>query len=495
LARRPGLRLTGFLAFAVRMGSLLSGLAFSLIVARRLSEEDFGAWTYVGRLVSYFAVTASFISFWAGRDAGRGGKPLKTALFGSGVMATLLSLVYLGVVGFSAGAIGREPWVVLLGLMQLPVLHLLNTVEAVSYGHRPVVSAYGFAVFEVAKVAFAFVAVYVAGLGLAGVFASLALAQLIQLLVLIYLQRDVLGGVVLGDLLRWLKGFSIPLIGVVNGFVYGLDVFLGGVLYGSALPLAYWQAALTVALVVGMYNNLVVGLYPALLSGGGGGEVEKVFRFAMMLGVPLFFGAVFLGEDILRLLRPAYAAAAPALYVLAASYWVGGLSFLFSSVVGGKEDVDRGVDVSFRDYVRSWLFRYSFVVFLLSALYVAVFSAVAVAARAGDWGPAETAYAWAYVHLGLSVAVVVAGYLFSRRRVVFRVPWASLLRYAAASTVMVAAVYPLYVVLPVSNTAAVQFVRVAAMLVVGIATYLGAVVLIDREGRSMVKLLITRLSS
>jgi O-antigen/teichoic acid export membrane protein len=56
----------------------------------------------------------------------------------------------------------------------------------------------------------------------------------------------------------------------------------------------------------------------------------------MMLGVPLFFGAIFLGEDILRLLRPAYAAAAPALYVLAASYWVGGLSFLFSSVVGGQ---------------------------------------------------------------------------------------------------------------------------------------------------------------
>jgi hypothetical protein len=60
---------------------------------------------------------------------------------------------------------------------------------------------------------------------------------------------------------------------------------------------------------------------------------------------------------------------------------------------------------------------------------------------------------------------------------------------------MVAAMYPLYVVLPVSNTVAVQFVRVGAMLVVGIATYLGAVVLMDREGRGMVKLLITRLSS
>jgi hypothetical protein len=410
-------------------------------------------------------------------------------------MATLLSLVYLGVVGFSSGAIGREPWVVLLGLMQLPVLHLLNTVEGVSYGHRPVVSAYGFAVFEVAKVFFALAAVYVVGLGLAGVFATLALAQLIQLLILIYLQRDLLGEVVLGDLLRWLKGFSIPLMGIVNGFVYGLDVFLGGVLYGSALPLAYWQAALTVALLVGMYNNLAVGLYPALLSGGGGGEVEKVFRFAMMLGVPLFFGAVFLGEDILRLLRPAYVEAALALYVLTISYWVSGLTSLLATIVSGIEDVDRQSNVSFKDYSKSWLFHYNFVVFLLNAVYVSVFSAVAVVARTGGWGAADTAYAWAYVHLGSSVAGVMVGYFFSRRRVVFRVPWASLLRYAAASTVMVAAMYPLYVVLPVSNTAVVQFVRVGAMLVVGIATYLGAVVLLDREGRGMVKLLITRLTS
>ena len=480
---RPGLRLTGFVAFVVRMGSLLTGLAFSLIVARRLAEEDFGAWTYVGRLVSYFAVTASFISFWAARNAGRGGRPLKTALFGSGVMATLLSLAYLSVVSFSASAIGREPWVVLLGLMQLPVLHLLNTAEGVSYGHRPVISAYGFAVFEVVKVIIAFMLVYVAGFGLGGVFASLALAQLVQFLLLVYLQRDVLGVVSFGDLLRWLKGFSIPLIGVVNGLVYGLDVFLGGVLYGSALPLAYWQAALTVALVVGMYNNLTVGLYPALLSGGGGREVEKVFRFAMMLGVPLFVGAVFLGEDILRLLRPAYAEAAPTLYVLAASFWVGGLGYLFTSVVGGREDVDRGADVSFKDYVRSWLFRYNMVVFLLNIVYVSVFSAVALAARGGGWGAADTAYAWAYTHLGTMLATVVVGYLFSRRRVVFRISWYSLIRYVGASVLMVAAMYPLYLTLPVSNTAAVQFVRVGTMLVVGVAAYFGAVVLLDREVR------------
>jgi hypothetical protein len=40
---------------------------------------------------------------------------LKTALFGSALMVTVSMIVYFGIVGFSAGAIGRESWVVLLG--------------------------------------------------------------------------------------------------------------------------------------------------------------------------------------------------------------------------------------------------------------------------------------------------------------------------------------------------------------------------------------------
>jgi O-antigen/teichoic acid export membrane protein len=492
---RPGLRFTGFVAFAVRIGSLLTGLAFSIIVARRLSEEDFGAWAYVGRFVSYFAATASFVSFWAGRDAGRGRRPLKTALVGSGVMVVPLSLAYLAFVGFSAHAIGRESWVVVLGLMQLPVLHLLNTADGVSYGHRPTASAYAFAAFEVVKLFLAFLMVHLLGLGLFGVFASISIAQLVQLLVLVYLQKDVLGGLNLGDFLRWLKGFAIPLLGFVNGFVYGLDVFLGGVIYGSALPLSYWQAALSIALVVSYYNNLVVGLYPALLSGGGSREVEKIFRFAMMLGTPLLFGALFLGRDLLLLLRPAYAEAAPVLYVLAVSYWIGGLGTLFSSIVGGKEEVDRRVDVSFLDYVKSKLFRYTLIALFLSTGYVTAFSVITVVARAAGWGPVDTAYSWSFVHLGMSVASVVVGYLFSKGRVVFRIPWKSLAGYLGASVLMVSAMCPLHAIIPPSNTAIPQLVRVSTLLLVGVTTYLGTVLMLDREGRAMVKLLITKLGS
>jgi O-antigen/teichoic acid export membrane protein len=475
------------------MGSLLSGLAFSVIVARGLNEEDFGTWAFVGRLVSYFASTAIFINFWAARDAGRGAKPLKTALLGSGIMATILSLLYLGITSHVASTIGRESWVVLLGLIQLPLLHLLNTVEGVSSGHKPIIAVYGFMVFEIVKLFFVFLAVYAWGLGLVGLFVSLALAQLIQLFLLVYLQRNILGEINLMNLLKWLKGFPVLLIGVVIDKLSGLDIFIGALLYGSALPLSYWQAAITIALVAGFYSNLTIGLYPALLSGGGIKEIEKVFKFAMMFGIPFLFGILLLGRDMLLLLKPIYAEAAPCLYVLTLSYWINGLGSLFSTIVSGKEDVDKRSDITILDYVSSSLFKYGLVISLLNVVYVVSFSLMTIAARAGGWGFVETAYSWAYVHLVINVAITIISYLFSRQRVVYKIPWINITRYVIASVLMLALIYPLYLTIPVANVVAVQLIRVTVMVATGIAAYFGTLILLDKESKKMLRFLFARL--
>jgi hypothetical protein len=163
--------------------------------------------------------------------------------------------------------------------------------------------------------------------------------------------------------------------------------------------------------------------------------------------------------------------------------------------VGGKEEVDRRVDVSFLDYVKSKLFRYTLIALFLSIGYVTAFSVVTVVARLGRWGPVDTAYGWSYVHLGMSVASVVAGYLFSKGRVAFKIPWKSLAGYLGASALMVSAMYPLHAIIAPSSTAILQLVRVGTLLVAGITTYLGIVLTLDREGRVMIKLLFKRLTS
>jgi hypothetical protein len=78
---------------------------------------------------------------------------------------------------------------------------------------------------------------------------------------------------------------------------------------------------------------------------------------------------------------------------------------------------------------------------------------------------------------------------------VFKIPWKSLAGYLGASVLMVSAMCPLHAIIPPSSTAIIQLVRVSTLLLVGVTTYLGTVLMLDREGRSMVKLLITKLGS
>jgi uncharacterized membrane protein len=160
--------------------------------------------------------------------------------------------------------------------------------------------------------------------------------------------------------------------------------------------------------------------------------------------------------------------------------------------VSGKEDVDRRVDVTFRDYLRSWIFRYNIIVHLLGVAYVVAFSIVTYAARASGLKPAGVSLAWSYVSLGFSTASLVMSYFFSRRKLVFRIPWKSIIRYLLATALMLGSMYPLYLYIPMSNTTVVQIARVASMIAIGIVTYFGSVIILDKEGREMIKILIMR---
>jgi hypothetical protein len=63
------------------------------------------------------------------------------------------------------------------------------------------------------------------------------------------------------------------------------------------------------------------------------------------------------------------------------------------------------------------------------------------------------------------------------------------------SVIFDALMFPLYLFIPTSNIAAMQFIRVATLLVVGVVVYFISIIFVDREGREMVKLLFNRLVS
>jgi len=71
---------SGLIAFAVSMTSVLTGITFTLIVTRKLSVEEFGIWSIVGSMTTYFMIVEPIVSFWSTRQIARGEEVGKTSL-------------------------------------------------------------------------------------------------------------------------------------------------------------------------------------------------------------------------------------------------------------------------------------------------------------------------------------------------------------------------------------------------------------------------------
>ena len=71
---------SGLIAFVVGLISILTGLVFTLIVARNLSPEEFGTWSLIFSVISYFLISEEIIRFWTIRQVARGKEVGKTSV-------------------------------------------------------------------------------------------------------------------------------------------------------------------------------------------------------------------------------------------------------------------------------------------------------------------------------------------------------------------------------------------------------------------------------
>jgi O-antigen/teichoic acid export membrane protein len=74
------LRISGITSFISQVIGYVTGIVFTIMVSRRLSEKDFGAWAYVGTLISYAVIPTDLFGLWITRDSSRGKKVLFPAV-------------------------------------------------------------------------------------------------------------------------------------------------------------------------------------------------------------------------------------------------------------------------------------------------------------------------------------------------------------------------------------------------------------------------------
>ena len=91
-----GIRVTysGMISFVVGLASVFTGLIFTLIITRQLSQEEFGAWSLIGTLIAYVLVIHPIVSYWSTREIARGIESGKTAFISCGGFSISALLIF-----------------------------------------------------------------------------------------------------------------------------------------------------------------------------------------------------------------------------------------------------------------------------------------------------------------------------------------------------------------------------------------------------------------
>jgi len=478
------LRYTGIMAYASSLVTTLTGLLFIVLITRRLSPEELGAWRYIGTLINYFVVPAWLMGFWVTRMTARGLRPLATSLLLAAPMAAASTALFAALSSSFSGAIAFPATVFLVASVEIPLIYLYTLLESAAGALRPQSNYYAQLAQEVAKLPIGVVLVLLLRLGLVGAIWSAIAGFAARATILVLATRSLGWGSPSRQIASTLLSrYWLPLYASVPSNIIALDNVIVALSYGSAEPLGYAAAAHLLGSVVVMSGNLAAGLYPRMLQSPSPGDVEVALKMVLMIAIPSATGVILLSAPLLNVLRPDYAAAAWVMPLLALNSVVSLLLGLMDSVITGEERADFGDDAGLRRLLRSRLFLVPTLNYLYALAYL---PALALALNLlGPRSPVEALWAWVLTGFAASLSLLVYKARLAVMRVPFRFPVKAVSKYLAATLVMAAVLYlvrPDYLPERVFDALATALPPVA----VSALTYFLTLYLLDREFRRLV---------
>ena len=486
---------SGLLGFVVAMGGMLAGVAFTIIVTRQLTPEEFGVWAVIGSMASYSIAAEPVISYWTTRQVARG-KPVaktsmaSTSLFAGGSIPVYLLSIYLFTNIESAFFNSM-----LLGAIMIPALFVQGTLSAVNLGYRPHAVSIGMAVFQSFKIPAGLVLVYILGLGLDGAILAVFAAHLSDIAVQLRYARPRLATALdLAYLRGWIRQAWIPLYSRIPGVLNTLDIILYVAVAGSVVGAAYFAAALVVAKMVTRTSRVSQALYPKLLAEGSRDHISENFTLVMYFAIPLLILAVLFSQHAMFLLNPEYAVAWIAGALLALAMFLHVIMNFVRNVLKGTDDVDLEERPSASALLKSRLFLVGTV---QNAYYAIYLTTLAVLLHVfWDLPEPQLVVVWSSVMLGVSAPFLLYHLVLVRKHEPFRVQHGSILRYVAGGAGM-AAVFLLthdrVVVFDVSIYAYLPGLLLE--LAICCAAYLGITYAIDRKTKRLFGMILSEIAT
>jgi O-antigen/teichoic acid export membrane protein len=463
------------------MLSVVTGMIFTVLLIRNITDEQYGIWSNVFDLAAYFTLLATALPFWSGRFVARGKQgALKTGVVANLVLALISVGIFIPLVPTITFALKVEAYLIMyfIATVQMVELYLINALEAGLRAEKPEALGYGLLIEEVCKLAIAYLLIVKFHEPLIGAMIALVTAVLIQIAFYTKLVSGRFSDKIQWKYVReWLKGSVVNiyyLIGAQTAAVLFILLFV----FGGAIARGEYSAATTVSNVISYSIFLSFALYPKLLAEESVEHVTTSLKMVLMFAIPMTAGALAIPSSLLIILRQTYSEVAPLLSVLAIDSFIATVGSFYTWVVFGVEKLDEEAKIPLKQLMKSNIFK----IYTLSYIHAAITLPIAyfVLTNFTLNQPLLAAICVAIINMVTRFSMFLVLCVIVRKTVRTRIPWNSAAKYVFASAVMAIV---LFLIPPQENS-----YLTLGIVAMGAILYFALLMMIDKETRNLAKI-------
>lgn len=361
---RIRLRYSGFVTLGAHIAFLVVGLVFTTMVTRKLDVKDYGLWSTMRVLASYFTVwIPSVYGYWITRDVARGKyDSARTGVNISLALGVVSMVLYTLIAMPVADRFNASHGYFILYSVCLLFSFYYSPYEAAARGTKPEHIELSNLIGTIVKLGVGYFLLIVLNLGLTGIIIAFIFYMLLRALYYRRVMHGIMskGRVRLELVKSWLAKSWIPLIGITAFMLLQLDVMIVAMITGSSEAIAHYRVVQIYMQTISSMGLLTVGLYPFLLASAEESEVKRTLKesinLILFLAVPAVLGIMVSADYFLALLRMEYVVNANALRIAAVYAMLTICTSILDSMLTGTEKIDLNEKATLRAYAKSRLF-------------------------------------------------------------------------------------------------------------------------------------------
>jgi len=425
---------SGLIAFVVGMAGIFLGMVFTLIVTRNLSAEEFGIWSLILRIVTYFLISEIIVSYWAVREIARGKEIGKTS-FLSSVAITLIFIPIFILYLFKILESNEIDFnIILLSALLLPVSFVGQTLNAINIGHKPHVTSFSLLAFGIIKIPLVLITVVLFDMGIVGIILSFFIALCGKLAIQFYFAIPKLKNQFqLQFMKKWIKLSWVAIFSHIQNYIQFLDVVLYSIITTSVIGVAYYHASFTIAAIVAHSSAISQALYPKLLSGKIEG-IEKNLTLVFFFSIPLLGLCIIFSKPALFALNPIYVDGWLIVIFLSFKIFLSTTRIVPMRVVMGMENIDsEGIDVPSK-YMKSGLFKLPLILGTFNLIYIIILATMLSIfnSQVDEW---ELVLWWSVLGFLIDIPLTIVIWKFSLKKIKILIPWKKITKFVISTII------------------------------------------------------------